>query len=74
MASLKSSVKMIGHDEPDTVLDAGPGCIEAAVVDEVGVDLDAHGTAARLLCGLDDDAPVAGAEVVEDVVLSHAGL
>jgi len=63
----------IRRDEPDPVLDAGPPRGVAAVVDEVGVNLDPHGPAARLPGGLDDDSPVSGAEIVQDVILAHTG-
>lgn len=64
----------VRHDESDAVLHAGLLRCPEAVIDQIGVDLDAYGAAARLPGGLDDDAAVAGAEIVEDVVLSHAGL
>jgi len=64
----------VRHDEADAVLDSGPHRCLPAFVHEIGVELDAHGPAARLPGGLDDDAPVAGAQVVQDVVFSHAGL
>ena len=63
----------VRRDEPDAILHAGPLCCPEAVFDQIRVDLDAHGTAARLPGGLDDDAAVAGAEIVQNVFLSDSG-
>jgi len=45
----------------------------AAVHAESGVELDPHPARAKVARGRDHDAPVAGAEVVDHVVRSHAG-
>ena len=70
---VKDGVTQAGGEMRDAILHASPLCCPEAVFDQIRVDLDAHGTAARLPGGLDDDAAVAGAEIVQNVFLSDAG-
>src|SRR5450432_2459128 len=53
--------------------DARLAGVFAGFLDKFGIDVDAHSARAVILGGGDDDAPVAAAEVIDDVAPGNAG-
>ena len=66
-------VEQVLPDEPDPVRHARRAGVALAFGDPRGIDVDADAARAVAPRRGDHDPPVAGAEVVDDVVLPHAG-
>src|SRR5690606_34482002 len=62
-------VEQVLLDDLHAIGHAGLTCVLVGFSDPLGIDVDAHATRATFRCG-DDDAAVAAAEIVDDIVLT----